>query len=811
MRRLIFTTLILMVGMVYQGVGQINVTLPDTSIDAGEFVLIPITVSDVTDSNYTSFQFDLNFDSSVVKPIEVSIENTISAPNGQLYYNLNNEGFLTAAVITDGTLVGSGELITILFEAVGAPEDSTMLNFTYFEFDAKTDVANMNDGKIKINSNFVKVDFSANVSDNVSIIVDDTLRSLPFSTRWLKDTQHTIDVPDPQDMGSGVQYLFQQWSDGKAKLHTVSSIVDTSFEVTFNTQYFLKLITSHGLTHGEGWYNSGATAYFSIDSLVSTSDNIRHKFISWTGAGENSYSGPDRESSVEMTNPITEEANWENEYLLKVISPYGSPFGQGWYEDGSTAEFGVDSTEILTKNEHFTFSSWSGVGEGSYNGNEPQHELVVNNPVVQQAEWKEEFFVRFDSNVENTIDTTGTGWYLKGDSLTTSIAPDSVVVDTIMYFFRSWQINDNLVYENPATVSVDSALVVKALYSKHIQVTITTTVGAGTKVLVDGSEKDAPFAVQWLSDYTHTIGVDLYQQFTSQTRYRFNSWLHGGERIQEVAPGENYAFIAKLDTQYCVVMATLPAELYEIEGSDWYNAGETIELPSIEKIIEKAGKFWRFKNWQTNGEDVDLEATSFLVDKPLLVTACYEEAFQITGVAIFGDKPLEGVEVTVTGDEIDTVLTASNGEYTIPPLFSGNYEIVPVKQGYRFEPEKLSFNPLNSTLADQNFAAFELSSNLDGENNQPEKFQVRQNYPNPFNSTTIIPFEVEENSTVTLTIFNVLGQPVKSLIRNNVLSGIQRIQWNGDDENGNVVPSGVYFYKLMIDDRVLTKKMILLE
>ena len=85
------------------------------------------------------------------------------------------------------------------------------------------------------------------------------------------------------------------------------------------------------------------------------------------------------------------------------------------------------------------------------------------------------------------------------------------------------------------------------------------------------------------------------------------------------------------------------------------------------------------------------------------------------------------------------------------------------------------------------------------------------NYPNPFNPETTISFEISEHRTASIDIYNLKGQKVKSLINKELKSGSHSIVWNGTDENGNQVPSGVYFYKLNTGEESVTKKMLLLK
>lgn len=93
-----------------------------------------------------------------------------------------------------------------------------------------------------------------------------------------------------------------------------------------------------------------------------------------------------------------------------------------------------------------------------------------------------------------------------------------------------------------------------------------------------------------------------------------------------------------------------------------------------------------------------------------------------------------------------------------------------------------------------------------------QNFGLAQNYPNPFNASTEIQFHCETQSElVSLSIYNLLGQKIKSLLNNEPLAGLQKINWNGKDETRQDVPSGIYLYHLDINGQRLTKKMIVLR
>ncbi|MGB2697523.1 MAG: DUF6055 domain-containing protein, partial [Candidatus Zixiibacteriota bacterium] len=96
--------------------------------------------------------------------------------------------------------------------------------------------------------------------------------------------------------------------------------------------------------------------------------------------------------------------------------------------------------------------------------------------------------------------------------------------------------------------------------------------------------------------------------------------------------------------------------------------------------------------------------------------------------------------------------------------------------------------------------------------------KLSQNYPNPFNLTTTIPFTVHGKLNTesrplltTLRIYNILGQEIKILVDEQKLPGIYEVSWNGKDNNGIEVASGIYFYKLQAGQHTEVKKMLLVK
>ena len=93
----------------------------------------------------------------------------------------------------------------------------------------------------------------------------------------------------------------------------------------------------------------------------------------------------------------------------------------------------------------------------------------------------------------------------------------------------------------------------------------------------------------------------------------------------------------------------------------------------------------------------------------------------------------------------------------------------------------------------------------------PEKFALLQNYPNPFNPETTIEYALPKQSKVTLTIYNVLGQQVRTLTNTVQNAGNYSIVWDAKNNHGEAAPTGMYLYVLSTNEQRLTRKMVLMR
>jgi len=119
----------------------------------------------------------------------------------------------------------------------------------------------------------------------------------------------------------------------------------------------------------------------------------------------------------------------------------------------------------------------------------------------------------------------------------------------------------------------------------------------------------------------------------------------------------------------------------------------------------------------------------------------------------------------------------------------------------------------DGTADDSMFVRNDIVTGVDEEHGSvlPYRFELAQNYPNPFNPVTNIEYSLPRRSHVTIDVFNVLGQRVRSLIDREESAGSYTITWDGISSAGSPVATGVYLYRFQAGDHVETKKMLLLK
>ncbi len=197
----------------------------------------------------------------------------------------------------------------------------------------------------------------------------------------------------------------------------------------------------------------------------------------------------------------------------------------------------------------------------------------------------------------------------------------------------------------------------------------------------------------------------------------------------------------------------------------------------------------------------------------------YDEGDKPIEIAVFVDNECKGAEVIKSDDVIlkayvvdDPSLIGEELTFQLAYSYSksksriSNYAVMDEVEK-RYVTKKLRVSPNSST--DVAFVSFKKG---DVENGLvPLKTNLMGNYPNPFNPTTTINYNIANETNVELNVYNVKGQRVTTLINDRMQPGYHSVTWDGIDNDNKKVSSGVYFYRLKADDKILTKKMMLLK
>ncbi|MEC7936009.1 MAG: T9SS type A sorting domain-containing protein, partial [Candidatus Neomarinimicrobiota bacterium] len=123
---------------------------------------------------------------------------------------------------------------------------------------------------------------------------------------------------------------------------------------------------------------------------------------------------------------------------------------------------------------------------------------------------------------------------------------------------------------------------------------------------------------------------------------------------------------------------------------------------------------------------------------------------------------------------------------------------------------------VNSNDPDQGAVIIPLSLTVNGMSSEnesllPAEFALHQNYPNPFNPQTRIRYDLPENSMVNITVYDMLGREVKTLVNQVQNAGFKSIIWDATNDYGKAISAGIYLYQIQAGDYIHTQKMVLLK
>lgn len=225
-------------------------------------------------------------------------------------------------------------------------------------------------------------------------------------------------------------------------------------------------------------------------------------------------------------------------------------------------------------------------------------------------------------------------------------------------------------------------------------------------------------------------------------------------------------------------------------------------------------KAWNDTSWPAAADTV--VAPGYIVARPTMVIDDNENLF----VAYQRDIPADTV---YSMDEIALVASTDGGatwtnQFTLSrPDHDGGYQGMDprvtsagIDLAWR-ESYRINQNDPDSLAIVYGHVDLSIVGLEEPQTQVVEKFYLAQNYPNPFNPATQIKYSVNKLGNYELTVYNLLGEKVRMLLSSQLSPGQYSVNWDGKNESGKVVASGIYFYRLSGKDLSIIKKMVLIR
>ena len=296
----------------------------------------------------------------------------------------------------------------------------------------------------------------------------------------------TIEIQPAVNTSLGVRQAFSGWSDGYIT-NPLQIVITNSTQITalFRTQFLLTIEQNKGTTSSGGWYNANSlatvTANTPSNEIVNASRLI---FSNWSG----DYHSTSTSVTINMTKPMTVEANWIQQYFVTIISSNGSPSGAGWYNAGSTADILIQPIVELSNGTREVLTGWNVTRLVQA----PTYQFNVTSPTRLQAIWKIQYLIEIGSPYGSP---TGSGWYDTGTSTAVAIQPEITYQNKTRRVFTGWTGDYSGASPN-FTLTADKPMKINAQWKTQYEITFKVSgVPNSTYVTLNINNADYPVTV----------------------------------------------------------------------------------------------------------------------------------------------------------------------------------------------------------------------------------------------------------------------------------------------------------------------------
>jgi len=831
--------IILLIGIAASG-QTVDVTIPEMSGKAGDIVMVPIVVSDLTGLGIFSYSLTLTYDQEVLDATGVTVTGTLTEPWGSATVS-DQPGKILIAAAGASTLTGSGVLLYINFDVMGTPGDSTSLAFTNFLFNEGTPGANTTDGIFFIPIPDVKITHSP-VSGAV------TSNSVRFVVRT--DTVANVKIIMSEDSNDWSNPIYTNTVTTEAGKDYFCLLDATG--LTPNTTYFYSPVI-WGLRKDDfigkvkTFPEDGEAADFSFlfgsgqqavyDDLNSGIGNIFPK-MALEGAlfflHQGDWVYPDTTDS-EQGDSLNYFAKHFDLIYESYKSRYDPTFPMAEMLKVTPVDYVYDDHDWVNDNCDRTYMDQGGANTIQvYQEAFPHYSL----PDASNGIWHKftcgnvEIFM-VDNRAQRDPNLNALLWYEDRYIFTANYLDNHTflgdqqmnwLIDQLKASTASWKFISSGTPFNPAIRGwIETALLLQGSRYDPLYIPFLDEWWSMAKVTKEFIDKWAGFPsdiykllrgiidnqienVIFLSGDTHTSGID-------DGTNSLIPELMGGPLDRT-----NYVFL------------DMSKKLFNIEI---WNKGGHVDTPDLANAYGKVSVF--------GADSVRLEAVSETgnILARHSVTPGYIPR-RVAGIVVPGGMDFGSIKAdsqsvsaaiaictSIDNFEIsDIQVTPLNGKSQIVPLETtatlvpGESKIFPFafipSQGNEFDSTQALVTFIcNDPAGHKTIFAQGVAWPTGVETRQnfslPSTHQLDQNYPNPFNPKTTIKFSLPEPGYVQMYIVNVLGQRVRTLIDADMKTGYHKTVWNGINDNGLEVRSGIYFIVMKCGDITKLRKIMLVR
>jgi hypothetical protein len=508
-----------------------------------------------------------------------------------------------------------------------------------------------------------------------------------------------------------------------------------------------------------------AAAYHPVDRGMS------YAFTGWNDGAERVRRVTGESSSRTYT------ARYGLRYLLEIE---GEPapevvHGEGWHFADSTVTVSADSVAADGAGERLVFSNWTGTGAGSYTGTQPSFRTVLGGPVTQTVKYENEFLLTLRvlpgkvSGLRIRTDPAGT-WFRAGRTVT--LTPES---DNPLYRFSGWD-SGMPNADNSLTVAMNGPVTVTALFELHVTHPPVVVSLADTSVLEDGA---LVLSDAWVAAHVRDDGDPFNALTVSLTAEQpLQVARDAAAGAFRIAPPMNWSGSGSVRLRVTDPSGDSDEKTFILSVLPMPDPPGPFRLvyPDNDAVAPDSGVMAYFAWTQSaNLDPGDIVRYRFTLDADSLRLG--------------------------PGAAVDTILDGTSVDLSVPAglLFFWTVEA--------FDGQGLSVpaGPARRLLRTSGVADTESGSG------GPLQFSVSPGFPNPFNPETAFEVSLPHDATTRIAVFDGRGVRVRHWPAAVLRAGVHRITWDGRNDDGESVPSGVYTARIELGGRAVLRKTTLIR